>query len=402
MSVIRGRIGQFRVLYEEPQLAEHLVRTVRLTKESFLTMLETEKAIILKPAVGLHFIKVYEQDEQYIIIATHTKHEVQSKALAYELVLQVKENQNYVMQPFTRTPLLWRRPYYRFLTLQKRAGAWEVTASTKVVPHSFDGVFFQLYSQKIRTVANVAAQVLQVAYPVTETIVLHISVDAMGNVIIHDSMLHFSVSKWSQYQQIKQFMPRTDLLTAASWSYFLQTCDTIFLKPCNGQQGRGILKVSKEGDQYIVHRGKTKKMMSKEQIESLFEWNEWYILQQGLPLCRLENCVFDVRVLVKKVEGIWQVRGRVVKVAGDGYIVTNAAKAILRLEDVPIVKGQVEVLHTRLDDLCLAAAQALDQQSERTIIGFDVAVTEAGELWIIEGNYMPDLAMFYELRPKDS
>ena len=34
------------------------------------------------------------------------------------------------------------------------------------------------------------------------------------------------------------------------------------------------------------------------------------------------------------------------------------------------------------------------------IIGFDIGITDLGDIWIIEGNHTPDLSMFYMLEDK--
>ena len=85
-----------------------------------------------------------------------------------------------------------------------------------------------------------------------------------GEVLIHDSYLHFSVSKWNQYQSIGNYMPLTDLLTFETLQHFISMNETVFLKPCNGQHGKGIIKITKKiGNNYEIQIGKVKGCVRK-------------------------------------------------------------------------------------------------------------------------------------------
>lgn len=406
MAVIRGRIGQFYVLRGEQALIPYLLPTIRLTQQSFFALLEKHGRIVLKPVVGLHFITVTKEEAGYVIVRQNKRLEARNKACAYDSVMELKENPQYVIQPVASSSPYWRRPFQRFITLQRRAGYWNVTASTKIARRGVDCLLVKLYEGNIRAIATLAAETLHTAYPNVESIVVEMTVNLVGEVFIHDTVLHFSVSKWSQYQLLRAFMPTTDLLTEATWHNFLTNYEEVFLKPCNGQQGRGIVKVTREGKRYTLHRGRKKIQLACTELQEHLPIQESMIIQQGIPLARIQGAVFDIRVLVKKRDGDWVVHKKAVKVAGDDYIVTNAAQAIYQLEQAleasTVHEKNAQVLHVRVDTLCLQAATLLDTVQPRTIIGFDIGMTDVGELYIFEGNYMPDLSMFHQLKPKPS
>ena len=92
------------------------------------------------------------------------------------------------------------------------------------------------------------------------------------------------------------------------------------------------------------------------------------------------------------------------KLAGDGFIITNAAKEIIPLpkalkqSTIPLVYH--EQLDKRINELCLNAAIALDYPKTFKEIGFDVGLTNRGEISIIEGNYCSDISMFHLLEDR--
>lgn len=404
MPTIRGRLGQYQVLRQAHQLSAYVVPTVRLTQHALFLLLTTSDAVILKSVINGHRLTIHQENELFIVTANDRRYVSSTKEAAFLRIQQHKDDHTYVMQPLFRARRFWRRPHHRYLTLQKRAGRWEVTSSTTQQSSLTARILFKLYHAKIKKIAQIAAETLHRAYPNCEAIVLDMSVNVMGQILIHDSALHFSVSKWNQYQVINSYMPATDLLTPATFQHFLSAYETVYIKPCNGQHGRGIVKIARKNGQYEVHRGTTKQHnLQLARLLAHLLRNDCFIIQQGIALATIAQSVFDVRVLMKKRNGRWYVHGKAVKVAGDGFFVTNAAKAVLRLQDA-LQQSTISVNHhaeldARLDVLCTAAALALDQQQVRTIIGFDVGVTASGELQIIEGNYMPDLAMFHQLQP---
>lgn len=410
MSAIRGRLNQYKILSREPRLISTIVPTIRLTQSSLLSMLATYDSLVLKPVVGMQLIKIYKKNGVFTLWTNGTQHIVSNEEGIYEIIQQNIENQNYVIQPMDTNESFSNKTFHRLVTLQKKGERWEITSSTKITKNRNEGMLYLYRYPKIQKIAQLAAETLYVEYPNCETIVLEMGFNQQGDILIHDSYLHFSVSKWNQYQSIGNYMPLTDILTLATFRHFMLVNETIFLKPCNGQQGKGIIKITKSvGNNYEVQIGRTKWV--KESLAELYLhlqkmliFDDCYVIQQGIPLATIDDCVLDVRVLMQKVDGIWQVAGKVVKLAGKGFFITNAAQEILPLE---LATGQSTIssdYHSRLNDLlnqlCTTAALTLDLDHARTEIGFDVGITNDGELSIIEGNYRSDISMFHQLEDK--
>ena len=61
----------------------------------------------------------------------------------------------------------------------------------------------------------------------------------------------------------------------------------------------------------------------------------------------------------------------------------------------------IDLLEDEIDEICISAARQLEEnRSGIKIIGFDIGITDQGDIWIIEGNHTPDLSMFYMLEDK--
>ena len=173
---------------------------------------------------------------------------------------------------------------------------------------------------------------------------------------------------------------------------------------------KSIIKINKLNDtRYEIYTGISK--LEKHEALEVYKvirqmclCSKDYIIQRGIPLAMIDDCFIDVRVMTQKIDGVWQVTGKAVKVAGRLFFVTNAARTILTLEEalqqttVPSMRQQK--LDADIDALCLAALKELRHHTSITIVGFDVGITAQGEVWIIEGNYVPDISLFKQLEDK--
>jgi hypothetical protein len=203
---------------------------------------------------------------------------------------------------------------------------------------------------------------------------------------------------------------KIDLLTATIFQMYLTCYPVIFFKPCNSQNGKGIIKIHKlNAVTYDIHFGITK--IIKRTIQEIYEMirqmdglSDHYIIQKGIALATIDQCFIDLRVITQKIDGVWQVTGKAVKIAGQQYVITNAAQAILPVEEAFKQSTISSIIHKQLsakiDALCLTAVKELEHQKDITIVGFDVGVTGRGEISIIEGDHVPDISMFNKLQDK--
>lgn len=406
MHAIRGRIEQYKILMQHEQLQPYLVKNERFSKDALYAMLRLEHQIILKPIVGMDFIIVTKQQEKYQVKTKDRAVTVFENDL-YGYIRRLIGERNYVMQAQLQTTRLTKKGYHCLITVQKRNECWCVTHSSKQTSNIIETAAYFRHHVQLQKMALMAAEQLGPSYPNCESIVIELLFNFAGDIAITDSFLHYSVSKWNQYQSITNFMPQTDLLTMSTFSSYLSRYSLVFLKPCNGQQGIGIIKIHKRGMRnYDIQMGRQKWVIvgieqAYEHVHKIAPVEENYIVQRGIELATIDNRFMDIRVMTQKVANEWYVTGKVVKVAGPHFFVTNAAQAILTLQQALSRSTILSMFHWQLekqiDGMCKAAAHLLDQPAERTIIGFDIAVTDLGRIWVIEGNYVPDLSFFKRL-----
>lgn len=273
---------------------------------------------------------------------------------------------------------------------------------------------FRRHFAKMRNSLERLAKEVTEKYNNSLTVVLTIECNSFGNVKLERHRLHFRNSKWSQFallnskHRLTYYLPPTELYTKETVRDFLQQYKEILLKPCIGQEGRGIIQIIQQSDKtFQVHQWNEKYTCKtlEDVIERLTTSDlaiKPFIVQQKLKLAEIENCPIDFRVVVQKVENRWIGTGLLVKVAADDFFVTNVAQQIMSFEEgfrkSSIARFGARRMKERLFRLSLSAAKQLERVSPSPdIIGFDIAITQCGKIFILEGNYVPDLAMFHSL-----
>ena len=330
--------------------------------------------------------------------------------LYHHLVLHEIKQKYYIIQP-----RILHSPFQCYLTVHRKSASteWSLKSVTGK-SHSKFGKFFYIYLYKmIKNVATRSAQKLGEFFHQCNTIVFEILFMKKG-IWIADSVLHFSISKWSQYQELttlidlSRYVPVTELLTEVTLKNFLKKYNEVIIKPCNGQHGVGVLMITKKNSvTYEMHTGRKKLMKSNfDEIYRYIKHNylskKDYLVQQKVPLVRIDDCPIDVRVITQKCNSEWVVTGKLVKVAAKDFFITNMAQKLLTFEnairDLNIPHLNNNKLEPKIDKICISASSQLEQNNpEIHLIGFDIGFTSQGFIWVIEGNYKPDLSMFYRL-----
>lgn len=420
MRAIVGRIGQYRILASEKKLRKHLLETELFSEESFNKFADTFKSFIIKPLLGPEEISITSTGSQFRILSSpsitssFTKDDLYQYLKTYEL-----KKAYYVIQPNITNPLSSRIPFHYYVTLHRQTihSDWRFISKTEMNRSSLGTFFYMYFMLMIGKISSLAAEKLGQAYPNTRTIVIEIMYDLKGRIWIKDTFIHFSRSKWSQflslsdYKALNPFIPATDLLTKVSFNKFLSKYKKVMIKPYDGQHGLGIVQITAKDDlSFEVHSGIRKHTMPS--LEDAFQYikenflsKKDYIIQEYLPLALINKCPIDIRVLTQKKDSEWAVTGKLVKVASNGFIVTNAAQMLLSLEDA---FGQSNLnsiyansLESRIETICKLASEQLEKSyPDSYIIGFDIGISPYGDIWIIEANFKPDLSMFYDLEDK--
>ncbi len=421
MKKIRGRLSQHKIFLSDDTLAKHLLETELLSEDSLARFLTKYKAIAVKPVSGPGEIDVFLEKNEIRIFSKSKTTTLTNEQDVYQYLLKYEcKQQYYIIQPIKMSSRFLNHPFQYYVTVHRDAKTndWLIKSTTDIHHSLFGNILYNMFFiQKIEYLSMLATQKLAESYPHCHTVVIEILYDLKGGIWIKDTILHFRNSKWGQYhtlasnQIITSYLPYTELLTKCTLTKFLNKYDEVILKPCVGQKGKGILRISTiNHHSYEIHVGRLKLM--KANIDELYQFIEerflrkkYYLIQQKLTLATINDCPIDVRVVTQKKDSTWNATGMLVKVAGRGYFITNAAQKLITLEDMyeelnlPI---SLEILKNRLADICISASAQLEAaEQEIELLGFDIGITTQGDIWIIEGNYVPDNNMFYLLENKE-
>ena len=414
MKVSSGRLGQYTLLNAETSLSSYLVETVLFSRETFEIFVEKYETFIIKPVFGPNTIRIIKNKQHILVNSMTTSTVCISNEEAYNhLIYYELTEKYYILQESVH-----RKFDHLLLTVHRNSTSqWTISKRTEKRSSLLSRLNAYVLRGKIDLVAIQVASVLGQSFTNAHTIVVEIAMDLKGNLVVIDTVLHFQKSKWSQYNTLMTsrflmpHMPQTDLLTKKTFVQFSRKYKEIILKPANGKEGRGIVRILKMMDgSYIMHIGKKKikKNNCRETyklLQEVYLLQDYYLIQQCLPLATIDSCPVDIRVIMQSISSDWKATGKIVKVASKDYFITNAAQQLLPFEIAiqksTVLDKNVKQIEKEIDAICLVATKKLETEHEQMkIIGFDIGLANDGKLWIIEGNFNPDLSMFSMLKDR--
>ena len=227
--------------------------------------------------------------------------------------------------------------------------------------------------------------------------------------------MRFDRDKWVQYRILNDtsssqtgWLPETHQLWPNTLAEMLDQYQSIVLKPRDGSFGRDILFITRNGAKAyrICYEKKT---ITIEDTRRLQKWihaktkSRRYIVQRRLQLAQIQDRPFDIRIMVQRRKGEsshWKVTGSYAKVAAEGYLITNVASRILTVAEALKEAGIVDrSLSAEAERIALVAAKRLGKRfPSLRQVGFDIGIDRKQRIWIIEGNYLPDLSPFRFLK----
>lgn len=232
-------------------------------------------------------------------------------------------------------------------------------------------------------------------------------------------MSSLSTSKWTKYrvlrksEELRVYLPETEWLKESTFWRMLNKYEQVIIKPTGSYGGHGVIRFKKlNATEYELQDGaKKKRFHDQEQVNDFLKkkTGKNYIVQQRIPLATVNGRPFDLRVMVQRhPHSKWQVTGKLAKVAGRGFIVTN-----IRMSSGKVVSVEHALRHSQLksmrsgdllaqlDKVALKSAAKLGP-SYRWVktMGIDMAFDKEGHVWIIEVNYAPMLELFLKLKDK--
>jgi len=233
-------------------------------------------------------------------------------------------------------------------------------------------------------------------------------------------MSRLSTSKWTKYKVMRKaanllpYLPRTEWLSQRSLWRMLDHYDQVIIKPTGSYGGHGVIRIKKlDHGTYQVHNGPRKKTYEDETALNAYIQTyskKTYLVQQRIPLATVNGRPFDLRVMVQRSsrKAPWQVTGKLAKVAGKGFIVTNVRRSsgkVVSVEHVlkhSALKSMPQAkLLGQMNKVALASAKQLASSYPwvRTM-GIDMGMDQDGNVWVIEANFVPMLELFLKLKDK--
>ncbi|WP_164716459.1 YheC/YheD family protein [Paenibacillus whitsoniae] len=233
-------------------------------------------------------------------------------------------------------------------------------------------------------------------------------------------MAKLTTSKWTKHkilrrmESLRTHLPDTAWLSDTTLWSMLDKYNQIIIKPTGSYGGHGVIRISKvETASYEIHNGAKRTLLIDKSAVSRYvrkKAGRNYIVQQRVHLATVKGRPFDLRVMVqRRPGGPWQVTGKLAKVAGRGYIVTNVRRSHGRVVSLPYALRHSEVggmsaeLTAKVNQVALKAARQL-HPSYRWVktMGVDMAIDKKGHVWIIEVNFAPMLELFLKLADKST
>lgn len=222
------------------------------------------------------------------------------------------------------------------------------------------------------------------------------------------------LDKWDVYTilqgnaRLVPMLPPTAIFNYDTLVLFLKRYPELFLKPRNSSIGKGIIKVKKVSDCYMFALAQSEKPSwyrysssdkLYEAIIAVISDTSRYLVQMGIPLAKIDNKIFDLRVQVQKNgKGIWTLTGIGVRAAAPKHFVThipNGGSVRPYKEVIQKNFGHSEDLKKALDkQLHLITTETpvtLEKMSGwlLAILSIDIGIDREGKMWIIEVNSKP-------------
>ncbi|WP_036729909.1 YheC/YheD family protein [Paenibacillus sp. FSL R7-277] len=226
--------------------------------------------------------------------------------------------------------------------------------------------------------------------------------------------------------ELKRHIPETRKLSRRVLQAMLQNHQMVYIKPCCGSLGEGVIRVEQRilrsnsgagGSGADSGNARSYRYQAGTRISTFGNYNEAYqsllaetrgrsyLVQKGIRLLTYGGRPFDIRVMVQRnLQGKWEATGAAGRVAHPQKVVTNGSqggtiypvetllKAYTRSEKRKTLLAQMNGLGVKCAIQLSSAYPGLKE------IGVDVALDRRLTPWILEVNTAPDPCPFTKLK----
>jgi hypothetical protein len=249
--------------------------------------------------------------------------------------------------------------------------------------------------------------------------------EAVGNKIFNSFRFNkldfFNMS--TNCEKARKHLPETRLfISMDDVDEMLQGYTSIYLKPINGTLAKGLIKVSKEADNYLfrINENPNAVVIGDKKIAMNYfnriKYEQQYLVQQGINTLNFEGRHTDFRVIMQKSENMqWECTAIVARLGKEEGICSNFVDSgyVLGFEEVFSRFSELSVedilaKKNEVVNVCKETCEMLDNTGENYgDFGIDVAIDKGYNIWIIEVNSrhahnivipLKDEKLFYEIK----
>ncbi|MGM0904480.1 MAG: YheC/YheD family protein [Bacillota bacterium] len=217
--------------------------------------------------------------------------------------------------------------------------------------------------------------------------------------------------------EIEHYLPKTNKLkNLDELIHFLKEKRKVIVKPATLSRGRGIfiLEQSKgETEEYTLYDYSNNYRSLhivqgpeelKELLSGLDLFKQAYLYQTYIPLLRVNDRLFDIRVVMQKTDiKQWTCTGIECRVAGVNEELTNIARGgdAMTLEEIIAESGNkfsTVKIYWSILKVCYDFCRLMDKRPGHFAeFGIDIALDENGMPWLLEANIYPSFKGFKKL-----
>ncbi|MBO8171896.1 MAG: YheC/YheD family protein [Bacillaceae bacterium] len=185
----------------------------------------------------------------------------------------------------------------------------------------------------------------------------------------------------------------------------------VYLKPIGGSLGLGIVKVTlhprhgylcryHQSGRNVLRRFTSLSTLLRHVFKNGKKLNS-YLVQQGIPLMRVNGRPVDFRVhLYKNRQNNWVVTAIAAKVAGNGSVTTHVRTGGTVLSYKEVLRhafgSKADIVEQDIKQVAIKLAESIESAVSHNLgeLGFDIGVDTNGQIWMFEANSKPGRSIF--------
>ncbi|MXQ53994.1 hypothetical protein GSM42_09745 [Shimazuella sp. KC615] len=217
----------------------------------------------------------------------------------------------------------------------------------------------------------------------------------------------------SRNRYVASHIPEYHFLSRASLRSMLNKYHTVYLKPNNSCQGKGVIRIDRRSKHYLVKprdRNKTYRLATIDSLMHCIQQEKMkrpYLIQRGIDSYTNKGRLFDIRSHLLRINGNWELGAIIGRVATKRGVTTNAYSGGTPVPIRPLLadhlgldEKQQEIYIDELTELSLQATKTFGKAFPKwTEFGLDIGIDKKGKLWIYEINIKPGMYVFRKDRP---